>query len=70
MKCRIRLICIVFQVLEDVCKKHGLDPEEHGLKYVFLELLADVISQLICGINVRLPRIPVVNRGFIKYTSI
>lgn len=48
MKCRIRLVCIVFQVLEDVCKKHGFDPEEHGLKYVFLESLVDVIRQLIC----------------------
>ncbi|TNM85446.1 hypothetical protein fugu_007717 [Takifugu bimaculatus] len=25
----------LLQVLEDVCKKHGFDPEEHGLKYVF-----------------------------------
>lgn len=45
MNYTIHLICIVFQVLEDVCKKHGFDPEEHGLKYVYQKVIPNAFNQ-------------------------
>lgn len=31
------IFAIFFQVLEEVCNKHGFKPEEHDLKYVFVD---------------------------------
>lgn len=56
MCCAVRftLLCLL-QVLEDVCQKHGFNPDEHGLKYVGIliiswpALLSVVVVKLVSG---------------------